>query len=90
MNTKGKNITFTVDGKKFNVTIVNNSGFIVIPGLPENVYFVEVNFAGNDYAVASTAPSGYNVDLILVSKIVNTNCIYYNYDSVEFVDNLLS
>lgn len=53
-----------------------------------NIGNVKINFAGNDYAVASTAPSGYNADLILVSKIVNTNCIYYNYDSVEFVDNL--
>lgn len=53
-----------------------------------NIGNVKINFAGNDYAVVSTAPSGYNVDLILVSKIVNTNCIYYNYDSVEFVDNL--
>ena len=53
-----------------------------------NVGNVKIDFAGNDYAVASTAPSGYNADLILVSKIVNTDCIYYNYDDVKYVDNL--
>lgn len=53
-----------------------------------NVGNVKINFAGNDYAVVTTAPSGYNADLILVSKIVNTDCIYYNYDDVGFVDNL--
>lgn len=54
-------VTVTVDGKKYNVTIVNNSGFIVIPGLPENVYFVEVNFAGNDYYNPSYANTTFNV-----------------------------
>lgn len=53
-----------------------------------NIGNVKINFAGNDYAVPSIASTGYNADLILVSKIVNTSCIYYNYDDVKFVDNL--
>ena len=53
-----------------------------------NVGNVKVRFSGNDYEVPATAPSGYIADLILVSKIVNTDCIYYNYDDVAYVDNL--
>lgn len=53
-----------------------------------NIGNVKINFSGNDYAVPTYAQAGYNADLILVSKIVNTNCIYYNYDDIKFIDNL--
>ena len=40
-------VTITVNGKKYNVEIVNGIGSIVIPGLSKDTYSVEGNFAGN-------------------------------------------
>lgn len=51
-----------------------------------NIGNIKINFEGNDYVVPKAVP--YKPVLIMVSNIVNTNCIYYNYDKVTEVDNL--
>ncbi len=51
-----------------------------------NVGNIKINFIGQDYEVPIA--QNYIPLLMVVSKIVNTNCIYYNYDSVNNVDNL--
>jgi len=51
-----------------------------------NIGNIKINFEGNDYVIPKYVP--YKPVIIMVSKIVNTNCIYYNYDKVTEVDNL--
>ena len=51
-----------------------------------NVGNIKINFAGEDYV--SPQAQEYKPVLMVVSKIVNTDCIYYNYDNVSKVDNL--
>lgn len=53
-----------------------------------NIGNVKINFSGTDFVVTPVGARGYNVSLILISKIVNTNCIYYNYDEIKIQDNL--
>lgn len=51
-----------------------------------NIGNIKINFEGNDYVVPQYVP--YKPVIIIVSNIVNTNCIYYNYDKVTEIDNL--
>ena len=41
-------VTVTVDGKQYNVAIINNTGRLSINTLPEGVYRVDVSYDGND------------------------------------------
>ena len=41
----------------------------------------------NGYDYVSPENEGYIPTLLIVSKIVNTNCLYYNYDDIKTVDN---
>lgn len=51
-----------------------------------NIGNIKINFEGNDYIVPTQ--QNYKPIILIVSKIVNTNCIYYNYDNVTEIDNL--
>lgn len=51
-----------------------------------NVGNIKINFEGNNYIIPEL--STYKATMLIVSKIVNTNCIYYNYDNVKEVDNI--
>ena len=50
-----------------------------------NIGNVKIYFSGTE----NIEPSGYELIPMIVSvgNITNTNCIYYNYDNVEIVDN---
>ena len=53
-----------------------------------NIGNIKINFSGTDYLVENSNSNEYIPILMVVSKIVNTNCIYYNYDNVKIEDNL--
>ncbi len=51
-----------------------------------NVGNIKLYFKGEDYITPEA--HDYVPVLMVVSKIVNTKCIYYNYDNISKVDNL--
>lgn len=51
-----------------------------------NIGNIKINFGGRDYITYEH--QDYIPILLIVSKAVNTNCIYYNYDNVLTIDNL--
>lgn len=53
-----------------------------------NIGNIKINFSGKDYLTPNGNTEVYTPMLVIVSKVVNTNCIYYNYDSVKMEDNL--
>ena len=59
-------VTVTVDDKPYNVSIVNNTGRLTVPGLNAGIHFIDVSYGGDNVFKFKTIP---NVASVNVNKV---------------------
>ena len=64
-------VTVGIDGKYYNVSIVNNTGKLSVPGLSEGNYFIDVDYDGDNVFKPRTIPNVASVSVSKVPVMVN-------------------
>ena len=88
-------VTVKVNGKNYNVSIVNGKGSLTVSGLQNGTYFVNVTYAGDStfYSSNLTNVGEVNVSVISITGIVVTperSSIYVGEDAVLNVEVMSS